>query len=406
MVSGALAVLLGAGLITPAEDTESQAFAFRHALLQDAAYASLLRAERRGLHRAVGEILEVDFTPAGALELAPRLAEHFQQADDLPRARGYFTQAGDAAALRYANVEAIDHYRRALATGDPRDLEPAQLQHLLLQQGQALELSGRHGEALAGYQQLEDLAHERNEPEIEHTAVMARAKIYATLTPQQNPEQARALLEQALSDGRALQDAAAESKVLWNLMVLLTWGGDDYLGAIAYGEQSVALARQAGDRERLAFALNDLSYPYVATNRLGEALQVIEESRAIWRELGNQPMLVDNLSQAVLLHYDFGNLSAGEACALEAMRLSDEMGNVWGQTNSRLYYGHIALERGRIDVAVETMRSAIRLGDVSRHPGALVGARTDLALVLVELGAFDQAAELLAEAARLADQIG
>jgi len=112
----ALAVLLEAGLITPAEDSDSQAFAFRHALLHDAAYASLLRAERRSLHRAVGEVLEATYTPASdALEVAPRLAEHFQEAGDRPRARAYFTQAGDAAALRYANAEAIAHYRRALA---------------------------------------------------------------------------------------------------------------------------------------------------------------------------------------------------------------------------------------------------------------------------------------------------
>jgi tetratricopeptide (TPR) repeat protein len=117
-------------------------------------------------------------------------------------------------------------------------------------------------------------------------------------------------------------------------------------------------------------------------------------------------MLVDNLSQAVLLHYDFGDLAAGEACAIEASRLSDRMGNVWGQTNSRLYFGHIQLERGRIGAAIETMRSAIRLGDISRHPGALVGARTDLALLLADLGAFDQAAELLAEATSIAGEMG
>jgi tetratricopeptide (TPR) repeat protein len=185
-----------------------------------------------------------------ALELAPRLAEHFQQAGDLPRARDYFTQAGDAAALRYANAEAIEQYRRALAAGDPRDIEPAALQHLLLQQGRALELSGRHREALAGYQQLEDLAHARNAAEIEHSAVMARAKIYATLTPEQNPEQARALLERALVDVRSRQDAAAESQVLWNLMVLLTWGGDDYQD-VANVQQAVALAASR-NRERLA----------------------------------------------------------------------------------------------------------------------------------------------------------
>ncbi len=145
MVPGTLDVLLDAGLITPTEDPDRQAFAFRHALLQDAAYGSLLRAERRGLHRTVGEVLEAEYAPGSvALELAPRLAEHFKEAGDLPRAQAYFTQAGDAAALRYANAEAIAHFRGALATIDLAHAEPQVLQHLFLNLGQALELSGRH----------------------------------------------------------------------------------------------------------------------------------------------------------------------------------------------------------------------------------------------------------------------
>ena len=403
----ALAVLLEAGLITPAEDSDSQAFAFRHALLHDAAYASLLRAERRSLHRAVGEVLEATYTPASdALEVAPRLAEHFQEAGDRPRARAYFTQAGDAAALRYANAEAIAHYRRALATIDLPGAEPTPLQHLLLNLGQALELSGRHAEALTAYQQLEQTAREQGAADVRHAAVMARAKIYATLNPEQDPERARALLEEALAEVRARQDPAAESQVLWNLMVLLTWGGEDFAAAIDFGRQAVELARRAGDRERLAFALNDLAYPCVATDQLTSALQVIAESETIWRQLGNTPMLVDNLSQAVLLHYHFGDFQAGQACAEEAIRLSDEIGNVWGQTNSRLYYGHILLERGELAAAVETMRTGIRLGDLSRHPGALVGARTDLGLLLADLGAMAQAAALVEEAEAIAAEMG
>jgi tetratricopeptide (TPR) repeat protein len=403
----ALAVLLAAGLIAPAEDTDSQAFAFRHALLHDAAYASLLRAERRSLHRAVGEVLEADYTPASdALEQAPRLADHFQEAGDLPRAQAYLTQAGDAAARRYANAEAIAHYRRAVATIDLSRAEPAALQHLLLALGQVLELSGRHAEALTGYEQLEQAARGRGAAAVAHAALMARAKIYATLTPEQDPQRARAVLEQALAEVRTRRDAAAESQVLWNLMVLETWGGEDYAAAIDFGRQAVELARRAGDREKLAFALNDLSYPYVATAQLTPALQVITESQSIWRELGNLPMLVDNLSQAVLLHYHFGDFPAGAACASEAMRLSDEIGNVWGQTNSRLYYGHILLERGEVPAAVETMRTAIRLGDSSRHPGALVGARIDLALLLAELGATAEAAALAEAAGVIASGIG
>jgi tetratricopeptide (TPR) repeat protein len=399
--------LLEAGLIAPAEGSEIPAFSFHHALLQDAAYASLLRSERRSLHRAVGEVLEADYDPASdALEWAPRLGEHFQEAGDSVRAQAFFIQAGDAADDHYANAEAIAHFRRALTSIDSQTVEPEKMQHVLLSLGQAFELSGRHAEALSAYEQLELFASERGVSAVRHAAVMARAKIYATLTPEHDAERAGQLLEQALGEVRSRHDDAEESKVLWNLMVLRMWSGEDYSGAVELGQQAVELARRADDTERLAFALNDLAYPYVATDRLAEARAVIVEAQPLWRAAHNIPMLVDNLSQAVLLHYHFGDFAAGEADALEAMRRSDEIGNVWGQTNSRLYYGLILQERGQIGPAIDTMQAAIRLGDVSRHPGALVGARTDLGLLLSELGELDRATRLIEEAESIAAEIG
>jgi hypothetical protein len=51
------------------------------------------------------------------------------------------------------------------------------------------------------------------------------------------------VLEEALAEVRTGRDAAAESQVLWNLMVLETWGGEDYAAAIDFGRQAVDLAR-------------------------------------------------------------------------------------------------------------------------------------------------------------------
>src|SRR3972149_6491189 len=84
--------------------------------------------------------------------------------------------------------------------------------------------------------------------------VRPRAKIYATLNPEQDSERARALLEEALAEVRARQDPAAESHVLWNLMVLLTWGGEDFAAAIDFGRQGGELGRRARDRARLGGA--------------------------------------------------------------------------------------------------------------------------------------------------------
>ena len=96
-------------------------YRFRHGLVQEVAYGTLLEARRRELHLRVGEVL-VELHRVSPAEVYGLLAHHFAEADDAERAAEYLLRAGDAARAAYANEEAIALYRRALAfmrrTGD------------------------------------------------------------------------------------------------------------------------------------------------------------------------------------------------------------------------------------------------------------------------------------------------
>ncbi len=107
-----LGVLEGAGLIEVATVEPVLEYAFRHPLLHEAAYRSLLRQQRRRLHGVVGEALaEVVGDRVG--ELAAMLAAHFEQAGDTDRAVDYLIAAGDHSLQRLANREAVAFYQRA-----------------------------------------------------------------------------------------------------------------------------------------------------------------------------------------------------------------------------------------------------------------------------------------------------
>src|SRR4051795_6713991 len=81
------------GLIRLASLRPELEYLFRHALVQDAAYGSLLKQERRDLHGRVAEALE-DLYPDRRDELAPVLAMHFEQAGDNGKAIDYFIAGG------------------------------------------------------------------------------------------------------------------------------------------------------------------------------------------------------------------------------------------------------------------------------------------------------------------------
>ena len=404
-LAGRLAALEASGLTRLVTLQPEMEYVFRHALVQDAAYASLVKQDRRQLHRAVGEALE-RLHPERRDELAPLLARHFHEAGDTSRALKYFTLAGDAAARVYANAEAVLHYAsaidvaRRILTSNPLansadGLGAAELTHLYLSRGQALELSARHPDALANYAELEALARERDDRPMELAALMARAKIYATLNAAQNPARARAVLEQSLALARELDDRAAECRVLWNLMLLLLWGGGDQRQSVAYGEEALALARALNMREQVAFTLNDLAYGYMSTGRWAAAQGALDESRAIWRELGNLPMLVDNLSNSVLLYLRAGEHEQAVSTAEQAQAIAGAIGNVWGQAGSRAYVSHVYLERGEPDRAMAIMEEGIRLGEQVGHPALIVASRADLAWTFGTLGAIRRGLELV-----------
>ncbi len=107
-----LGQLEAAGLLGLITVRPEPVYAFRHALIQDAAYGSLLRNERRRLHGVVGEVPE-RLSPQRRGELAAQLARHFEQAGRPDPAARYQLEAGEQALRRFANPQALDFLEKA-----------------------------------------------------------------------------------------------------------------------------------------------------------------------------------------------------------------------------------------------------------------------------------------------------
>ncbi len=88
-------------------------YIFKHALIQDAAYQSLLKRTRQQYHRQVAELLEERF-PDVAETQPEQLAHHFAEAGMVLEAAEYWEMAGHRAVARSAHTEAITHFARGL----------------------------------------------------------------------------------------------------------------------------------------------------------------------------------------------------------------------------------------------------------------------------------------------------
>ncbi|HEX6450139.1 MAG TPA: AAA family ATPase [Trebonia sp.] len=96
------------------------AFVFRHALIQEAAYLGLLRAERRALHARAAAAIEAAVTEGAVPGVAAVIGRHYASAGDAERAVRFLELAGDHATDAFANDEAISSFRAALAITDQR----------------------------------------------------------------------------------------------------------------------------------------------------------------------------------------------------------------------------------------------------------------------------------------------
>jgi len=109
----ALDRLMAAGLLFRRGVPPHATYLFKHVLVRDAAYGSLLRNQRQQLHALIAAAVETQFPEIVATQ-PEWLAQHCDEAGWPEKATQYWRAAGEQAVRRAANVEAIEHFRRAL----------------------------------------------------------------------------------------------------------------------------------------------------------------------------------------------------------------------------------------------------------------------------------------------------
>ena len=112
-LQAALAQLAASELISISGELPDAIYSFKHALVQDAAYATLSRVKRQRLHSRIADVLESNF-PSTRETQPELLAYHLTQAGFAARAVDYLRKAGQRSIEHSANAEAIGHLTRAL----------------------------------------------------------------------------------------------------------------------------------------------------------------------------------------------------------------------------------------------------------------------------------------------------
>ena len=309
----------------------SDEYIFEHALLRDVAYEMVLLQQRREYHRRVAAWLEENAT--GRLgEYLGLIAEHYALAGDADRAADFWERAGDHALLVGAGDGALTAFQRVmeLAHWDEGGLAQARLQFKL----------ARASIRLGDYRQAETL--------------LARVR------------------DTAVKQG----EAELEVRALENL----AWCGlrrGDFRAMEAVVTDLISLARKVGGAA-LARSLNVTGYFHAQKSDYELATTLFEESLALARSAGEVSPTIDALNGLGAMAMYRADLTAAERFFLQCRQLAAEIGDKTWENAANLNLGNVYYERRDFQKARSQYREIL---DHNRATGNL----RDEALTLINL---------------------
>lgn len=321
LLSGSLSTIEQAELVRRLGDVEL-AYQFKHALVQDIAYASLLKQERKRLHRAIGATLERTYDER-ADEFAAELARHFAEAGDDAKTFYYAQRAGDAAAHLFAYPEAYTYYSHA----------------------------------------LEAVARLPDTPEQRRKRVDITVKLVAVSLRNEGPAKS---LERLRIAETLVRDLGSEPEDRVRAARVHFWMGDAYSHlnqqreAIDYLQKVLAAAQEGiADETLLAIPSNVIGRALVAQGKFAQAEPLLAQAAPLLEKSANWYewiLAVGFLGFALAAQ---GKTEAGLQETRRAFARARELGTPIGMRDSHVFTSFIYMQRGEYDLMLEHANTAL-----------------------------------------------
>ncbi len=427
--------------ITLLERTEPErVHLFRHALLQEVAYQSMLYARRRELHGRIGEYLERRYGD-DLDDYYGLLAHHYRLSDRRDKAVHYLLKAGHAARAVFANEEALQYYHWALDAlagdeSDPRTWEareaiaeveatlghygealaqlaaileapgvlPDTMQEAYRRRGAVLEKQGMYAAALEELERAMAIA-QSHAADVASLAVPTISADIALVRRRRGEyDLALAACEAGLAALRQAADERIEARLHAESGAVLTLRGD-YVRARQFFERSLQVREALDDLPGMIASHNNLGYLWQLQSAHDRALEHYRVAEELARKINLRYAIVyalGNISYALTI---LGRYGEAEARCHEALALSRELHA--RQTTAQLLntLGIVYYRRGEYKRAQAIYEDALRmnheLGSADQEANAIV----HLAQAHSAQGDHVQAAELARRALATAEAL-
>ena len=365
-LDAALAKLVASELVFRRGTPPDAVYTFKHALVQDAAYSTLLRGPRQQLHARIAAVLEAQFVEI--VEAQPQLlAHHCTQAGLIDKAIGHFQIAGRQAVTRAAHAEAVAHLTAALKLLQtlPDDAEriPRELQ---LQMALAPELIAIKGwgssEMVGAYTRARELCRRLGDPpEIFPVLCGVCAMHYVLGELQTSKALAEELLQMAQGTGDPAQFRWAHASLALSL-----FNRGDLLLAKEHNDAAIGFYDRARD-ERLRYngispGVVGLSYRSWILWHLGypdQALDAVNQACMLAQEVGHPDSIAFALGYACNIHWGHREVELLRELATRNSALCAEHGITTFGAAANYYLGSVIVAQGLGEDGIALIRKGL-----------------------------------------------
>ena len=333
------------------DSSDQDTYTFRQQATQEVSYETLLFTQRRELHCKLAELLERQ-TP----EAVGQIAYHAYLGEDWPRSLRYHLLAGAQDKQLFANLQSIDHYRKALTSADrlPSRDTLAQRQQIHADLGELLLTIGRNDEGQEHLLSALALAEQLGNPEAQAFVCrwMARAhEVRGEYPP------ALEWIERGLAIlGDKLTPAALELRLIAGLIFSRQ---GDYKQAGQQALASMLAAEEINAPSIVARAHNLLGIIDRNRARTHEAAAHFEEALMLYREIGNLQGQAQAQNLLANVYFDMGQWTDADRFYRQAGQTFSQLGNVYNRVLVDNNLGGIALNQGRLDEALHFYQRAL-----------------------------------------------
>ncbi len=340
-------------------------YMFKHVLVSDTIYSTLLKRERKELHGRVAETIEKLFADR-LEEQIDVLARHYFWSRSKDRALHYLILAGQKAARNYNTSQSRKYFEDALSLLPDVKHSNQQAHQVHVGLGDALALAGDYPKARTAFERAAQVL-ARDENANAETACSLQRKIGMTYERQGDYDQALVCLGAA---SRTLLQAGLDSPA------------------------------------ELSQILNDTGWIHFRRSNLDEAEKYLAQAQELAEKAARLDVISSIYNRLGGVHYQQDHLKQAHDFVVKSIAIREEIGDILGVARSYNNLGNLCWKLGSWDEALDNFKRSAELQAKLGDEEGIIILNNNLGLLQIDRGYMDEARQYLEDALSRAEQIG